>query len=70
MFNIKEFLPLHLCSVALILVIFVSLIKNKWLFNILYFWGFGGALNALLFPDIFHNFPHFNLFSFLYLILL
>jgi len=63
-FTIKESLPINICSVSLILVFFLFVTENKYLFNLLYFWGLIGSLYALFFPNILQNFPHFRFLEF------
>ena len=58
-FTLKYSLPLHLCDVAVILCAIMLLTKNKYLFEVIYFWGLGGSLLAILTPDISQSFPHF-----------
>ena len=54
-------LPLHLCSIGAILSIFMLLKRNYSIFEVLYFWGIAGAVQALLTPDLRgYNFPHFH----------
>lgn len=57
-------LPLHLCDVAVILAGIMLLSKSKILFEITYFWGMGGSIQALLTPDLAYPFPHFMFFFF------
>lgn len=58
-------LPLHLCGVSVILSAIMLVNKNYLLFEINYFWGLGGAIQALLTPDIgIYGFPHFRYFQF------
>ena len=63
-FTIRESLPINICSVSLILVFFLFVTENKYLFNLLYFWGVIGSLYALFFPNILQNFPHFRFLEF------
>lgn len=58
-------LPLHLCGVSVVLNAIMLVNKNYLLFEINYFWGLGGAIQALLTPDIgIYGFPHFRYFQF------
>jgi hypothetical integral membrane protein (TIGR02206 family) len=53
-------LPLHLCDAAMILAAVMLVNRNHLLFEITYFWGLGGSLQALLTPDLVdYSFPHF-----------
>jgi len=44
-------LPLHLCHLSLIFSVILLLKPNKYLFEITYFWGLGGAFQTMLTPD-------------------
>ena len=57
-------LPLHLCGAAIVLGAFMLINKNYRLYEIVYFWGLGGAIQALLQPDITYPFPHYRFFQF------
>ena len=54
---IVESLPLQLCSVETLLVAFVLVRRSYAAFEIAYFWGVGGTLQALLTPDLADEFP-------------
>ncbi|MBU9722061.1 MULTISPECIES: TIGR02206 family membrane protein [Bacillaceae] len=57
-------LPLQLCTINLLLSAYMLLMKSYRVFEIIYFFGIGGALQALLTPDLFYTFPHFRFFHF------
>jgi len=58
-------LPLHLCGAAVVLGAIMLVNKNYRLYELVYFWGLGGAIQALLQPDIGHYaFPHYRFFQF------
>ncbi|NPV02139.1 MAG: TIGR02206 family membrane protein [Brevinematales bacterium] len=68
-YRIGNHLPFHLCGMSVVLIPFMFFVTNekakKTLYEIIYFWGLGGATQALLTPDIgLFNFPHFRYFSF------
>lgn len=52
-----EALPLHLCDVSLLIAPVVLLTANRPAFELLYFWGIGGTLQALATPTLFSGFP-------------
>jgi len=58
-------LPFHLCSAATIICA-VMLYKNSYnIFRLAYFWGLGGAIPALLTPDLSgYNYPHYVFFKY------
>lgn len=58
-------LPLQVCTVSLLLCPWMLWSRKVWLFELCYFWGFAGATQALLTPDLSpYNFPHFVAFQF------
>lgn len=66
--TLKEALPLYLCRISLILSIIMMFNKSHKIFDILYFWGLGGASVALIFHDTsIFPFPHYVFIQFLYL---
>ncbi|MCX6080362.1 MAG: TIGR02206 family membrane protein [Chloroflexi bacterium] len=62
--NIQTMLPLHMCSVLIWLTGFMLINKNYSIYEFVYFLGIGGALQALLTPDVgIYGFPHFRYFQ-------
>ena len=59
-----EMLPFQLCDWAMVVII-VALINGRrsW-FEVAYFWGIGGTLQAILTPNLPFGFPDFRFFSF------
>lgn len=58
-------LPLHLCDMAMFFSVIMLVTKNYFLYEITYFWGLGGSLQALVTPDLYpYSFPHFIYFNF------
>ncbi len=58
-------LPLHLCGMAIVISPILLMTNRFPLYELVYFWGLGGAIQALLTPDIGeHGFPHFRYFQF------
>ncbi len=63
--SVATSLPLHLCGVSVVLSAIMLVNKNFKLYELNYFWGLGGAVQALLTPDIgIYGFPHFRYFQF------
>ena len=50
-------LPLHLCDISILIAPVVLLTGNWLLFELLFFWGIGGAMQALLTPIVTDGFP-------------
>ena len=57
-------LPLHLCGAAIVIGAIMLINKNFRLYELVYFWGLGGAIQALLQPDIIYPVPHYRFFQF------
>jgi hypothetical integral membrane protein (TIGR02206 family) len=55
---LREHLPLHLCGASLIFGALMLWLRSYRLYEVVYFWGTGGALVALLTPSLQHGFPH------------
>jgi len=63
-FDIRLHLPVHLCRLANIMMPLVMVWRNYFAFEILFFWGFSGMIQATITPDISAGFPHFHYFRF------
>ena len=59
-------LPFHLCNLASIFISIFLLTRNRFFFNMSFFWGISGVGMALTQPDYPYDFPHlhFILFNF------
>jgi hypothetical integral membrane protein (TIGR02206 family) len=61
---LAQSLPLHLCGIASLLMVWVMWRRSKAVFNIAYYWGIAGSLAALLMPDLPVSFPDFRFLIF------
>lgn len=62
--SVEYALPLHLCDAAVFLSI-VMLVRNSYyIFEVVYFWGLAGGMQALITPDLLYPFPHFRYLNF------
>ena len=52
-----EALPMHLCDWATIVVISALLRGGQLTYELAYFWGLSGTVQAILTPDVAENFP-------------
>jgi len=61
--NIQTMLPLHMCSVIIWLSAYMLITKNYTIYELVYFMGLGGAMQAVLTPAdaAAYNFPHFRI---------
>lgn len=60
--SVQYSLPLHLCTFSVPFAAAMLATGRYRLYEVLYFWGFAGATQALLTPDLTsngYNFPHF-----------
>ncbi len=57
-------LPFHLCGMAIVLSVVLMLTRHPLVFEVVYFWGLGGATQAILTPDLgAYTFPHYRFFQ-------
>lgn len=60
-------LPLHLCGVGIVLAAFALINRSYLLYELVFFWGLGGAIQSLLTPDIGqYGFPHYRFYQFFF----
>ncbi len=63
-FHFGLHLPLHLCGASVLLSAFLLITRNQTIYEITYFWGLGGATQALLTPELgIFDFPHYRFFQ-------
>jgi hypothetical integral membrane protein (TIGR02206 family) len=60
----QQMLPLQLCDWGMVVMIVAMLTENQRWFEVAYFWGIGGTLQAVLTPNLHFGFPDFRFFSF------
>lgn len=60
----EQVLPLQLCDWGMVVVIVAMLTGNQRWFEVAYFWGLGGTLQAILTPNLPYGFPDFRFISF------
>lgn len=62
--TIQTMLPLHVCSILIWLGAWMLSSKNQVLYELMYFIGIAGALQALITPDAgIYGFPHYRFFQ-------
>jgi hypothetical integral membrane protein (TIGR02206 family) len=62
--TIQTMLPLHACSLLVWTGALMLVTRNKYIYEFCYFLGIGGALQALLTPDLgLYGYPHFRFFQ-------
>lgn len=60
----QQMLPLQLCDWGMVVVIVAMLSGRQRWFEVAYFWGIGGSLQAILTPNLQFGFPDVRFFSF------
>ena len=55
-----DYLPLHICGMALFILTFAVLTRNQIAYEIAYFWGLAGTLQAVVTPDLQNGFPSYD----------
>jgi hypothetical integral membrane protein (TIGR02206 family) len=60
----QEMLPMQLCDWGMVVVIVAMLTGNQRWFEVAYFWGIGGTLQAVLTPNLRFGFPDWRFISF------
>jgi hypothetical integral membrane protein (TIGR02206 family) len=60
----QQVLPLQLCDWAMVVVIIALWTHRFGWFEVAYFWGLGGTVQAVLTPNLAYGFPDFRFFSF------
>jgi hypothetical integral membrane protein (TIGR02206 family) len=62
--TVQEMLPLHLCSVFVVVSAYMLVSRSRGAYEYAYFLGIAGALQALLTPDAgIYGLPHFRAFQ-------
>lgn len=65
-FDVRYHLPLELCDVSMIAGILALWTGSQFAFEFAYFFGLGGATQALLTPDLARGFPDYGCMKFFY----
>src|SRR3989440_8434561 len=60
----QHMLPMQLCDWGMVVVIVAMWTGNQRWFEVAYFWGIGGTLQAVLTPDLRFGFPDWRFISF------
>ncbi len=62
--DIQYSLPLELCSISIIVSVFLLLTGSRLAYQFVFFAGIMGALMALVTPNLYYTFPHFRFIHF------
>ena len=62
--DLQTMLPLHVCSILVWLGGWMLVRRDKTIYEYMYFLGIGGALQAILTPDLgIYGYPHYRFFQ-------
>lgn len=64
--DVRHSLPFELCSISLYAAIIFLLTNQRHFYPFVFFAGIGGAIQAIVTPDLEFGFPHFRFFHFFY----
>jgi len=62
--NWRQMLPMQMCDWGMAVVIVAMWTGNQRCFEVAYFWGIGGTLQAVLTPNLRYGFPDWRFISF------
>ncbi|OWR29400.1 TIGR02206 family membrane protein [Saccharibacillus sp. O23] len=62
--NARFTLPLELCSLMLLAAVLMLITRSRFLAGLVFFAGIGGALQALITPNLAYAYPHFRFVQF------
>ncbi|HEU0276136.1 MAG TPA: TIGR02206 family membrane protein [Candidatus Udaeobacter sp.] len=60
----QQMLPMQMCDWGMVVVIIAMWTGNQRWFEVAYFWGIGGTLQAVLTPNLRYGFPDWRFISF------
>ena len=57
---LREHLPLHLCSIGIILAVLLLIRRDRLSYELIYFWGLAGTTNAIITPELTEGWPDYH----------
>ncbi len=57
---LREHLPLHLCSIGIVLAVLLLLRRGRLSYELIYFWGLAGTTNAIITPELTEGWPDYH----------
>ena len=61
---VQKHLPLHVCGVGVFVTAFALIYRNQFIYEIAYFWGLVGTLQAVITPNLEVAFPNYRFFQY------
>ena len=62
--NLKQHLPVHLCSISYFMCVALLLNYKQWLAECLYYWGLAGGIHAMLTPEFTVGMEGYNFYAY------
>ena len=62
--NLKQNLPVHLCSISYFMCVALLLNYKQWLAECLYYWGLAGGIHSLLTPEFTVGMDGYNFYAY------
>ncbi len=57
---LREHLPLHLCSIGIILAVVLLIRRGRLSYELIYFWGLAGTTNGIITPELTEGWPTYH----------
>ena len=59
-FDYREHLPLHLCNISPVFMLFAYFFRNRLAWSVFFLWIMAGTFQSLFTPTLTESFPHFE----------
>ena len=61
---VREYMPLHVCGIAVFAAVITLVSRRQTAYEIAYFWGLVGATNAVVTPQLEFGYPQYRFFQY------
>lgn len=61
---VREYMPLHVCGIAVFAAVIMLVFRRQTAYEIAYFWGLVGATNAVVTPQLEFGYPQYRFFQY------
>ena len=61
---VREYMPLHVCGIAVFAAVITLVSRRQTAYEIVYFWGLVGATNAVVTPQLEFGYPQYRFFQY------
>ena len=61
---VREYMPLHVCGIAVFAAVITLVFRRQTAYEIAYFWGLVGATNAVVTPQLEFGYPQYRFFQY------